>query len=85
MIIVGLEYMTIQRLNRVMKYMIITLLIFLMVFSVYFKFDSCNKCSFKVNDKKVSTPEFLQIYNTKCLVVNTTKKSVPKNMLIPNY
>jgi hypothetical protein len=61
-----------QKLNKILRYLILIGLIFLVILSLIYKYDSCNKCSFKVNDKKLDTREFMQLYYKKCMVENNT-------------
>lgn len=59
--------MDMSKLNRILKYIILILLIILLIVSVYFKFDDCDKCKFKINNKTSNANQFMDSYYEKCL------------------
>ena len=71
------------KINRVLKYLITIGLIVLVILSIVYKYDSCNKCSFKIENKKIGTNEFLQLYKNKCLTINKTNLDLTKFPLHP--
>ena len=57
-----------MKLNRILKFAILTLLIILALESVYFKFDDCSVCKFKTKEKTINAKDFLDLYSSTCLV-----------------
>ena len=55
----------IQKLNSLLRFLMIFLLILLALESVYFKFNDCDKCKFKL-DKNYNAQEFITIYLKQC-------------------
>jgi len=62
--------MKIEKLDRLLGYLIAILLITVAVLAVVYKFDSCNKCGFEVDGKKLTGAEFMNQYAQKCLKKN---------------
>lgn len=56
-----------QKLNLIIKYAIIVFLITLAILSYTYKFGNCDKCSFEINDTKINSKEFMEIYQPICL------------------
>jgi len=56
-----------MEINKILKYIIIILLILFLILSSIYKFDSCNKCSFEIDNKTLNTNEFMDLYGDKCL------------------
>lgn len=56
-----------MELNRILKYVIISLLILLAILTVTYKFDDCSHCSFKINDSDYSAQSMANLYYNKCI------------------
>jgi hypothetical protein len=71
-----------QKLNKLIKYLIIVFLITLAILSYTYKFGNCDKCSFEINDTKINSKEFMEIYQPICLkaenrYINTSVNIIP--------
>lgn len=74
-----------QKINRLLKYGILIGLILLAIFSVYYKYDNCSKCSFEYNGTKVSAGDVMILYSNKCLQENSFLEGVDLgNFTVPN-
>ena len=61
MLISNMEY------NKILKYIILSLLILLAMLSITYKFDNCNLCSFEINNTKYSAQDVSNLYYNRCL------------------
>ena len=68
--------MNIIYINKKLKYLILILLIVVALESVFFKYDNCSVCKFKLKEKTINSKDFLELYSSICLVKN---KSVSFN------
>ena len=66
-----------SKINIWLKYIIILLLISLAILSVYYKYDNCNQCKFKLENKNLNAKEFMNIYSKNCLNITKTSNSLP--------
>ena len=64
--------MQISKINQWLKYIMIILLISLALLSIYYKYDNCSVCKFKINDSNYDANELMGLYSNKCLKSNSS-------------
>ena len=62
--------MIIEKLNKVMRIVIIVAILFIAVESLILKYGDCDKCKFEVKGKTYDAARFMQLYQDKCLNYN---------------
>lgn len=63
---------TLQKWNRIFKIIILIGLITFLILSVIYKYDDCNKCKFKIDNKNININKFLGLYFEKCVDLNVS-------------
>lgn len=58
--------MKLERMNKVMKYLIVAFLLILLVLILVLKTDDCAKCSFKFGGNSLKFKEFMGLYAGEC-------------------
>jgi hypothetical protein len=64
--------MQISQINQWLKYIMLVLLISLAILSVYYKYDNCSVCKFKINNSNYGANELMGLYSNKCLKSNSS-------------
>lgn len=65
--------MTLEKLNKSLRIIVIIGLIIIVIISLYFKYGDCDKCKFKINGINYDAMEFMKKYSEKCFNVTKTK------------
>ena len=63
-----------RKLNRILKWLIVIGLISIALLSVYYKYDDCSICKFKINNTEFSSSEFMNLFSSKCLNKESTSR-----------
>lgn len=67
----------IEKINKVLRIIILLLLILVAILSVHYKFDDCSKCSFQIKESNYNIDEFMGLYSKKCFQENQPNLSLP--------
>jgi hypothetical protein len=60
--------MKIKEINKLLRWIILLLSIFLLVCVLTYKLDNCDKCSFNYNGTTITPNQFMKVYSQNCLV-----------------
>ncbi len=70
----------IKKINKLLKWVIVILLILVAILSVMYKYDDCSVCELEYETKGYTPKEFMSIYAEKCLYFKELKVNLSSNL-----